>query len=188
MKIILASQSLFRKRAFDILGLQCETLPSAFDEKSIRANDPHELARRLSESKAMTVGEKHVDAIIVAADLFIVMNHKIYEKPKDLNEAFHMLKSFSGKELEIISGIAVFNSKTQKMLSTSTTCRAKFRELGDDEIKDYISRYPVLKFAAAFDGDGLLRFAECINGSLNFLTGLPVDKLIDFLREQGVKV
>ncbi len=188
MQIILASQSLFRKKSLDILGLECQTIPSNFDEKSVKDDNPHERARKLSEAKAKSVGELNPDAIIVAGDLFVVMDHKIYEKPVDEKEAVNMLKDFSGKELEIISGLAVFNSKTGKMLSTSKTCNVKFRELTEHEIKDYVSRYPVVKFSAAFDGDGMLRFAERIDGSYNFATGLPMPELIQFLRQHDVKV
>jgi len=168
------------------LGLKYETIPSHFDEKTIRDDNPHELACKLSEAKAREVGKEH-EGIIIAADLFVVMNHKIYEKPKDADDAFNMLKSFSGNELEIIAGLAVFNSKTDKMLSTSQTCKVKFRELIDDEIKDYISRYPVLKCSASFENDGFQRFAESIHGNYT-QTGIPMNKLILFLREHGVKV
>jgi len=188
MRLILASQSLLRKRAFDILGLKCETIPSNFDESLIKDENPHQRTKKLAEAKALTVGSKHPDSIVVAGDLFAVMDHKVYEKPKDLKEAERMLKAFSGKEHEVISGIAVYNSKTKKMLSTSKTCKVKFRVINSFEIKDYISRYPVLRFAAAFDGDGLLRFAERIDGSYNFATGLPMPELILFLRQNGVKV
>jgi len=188
MEIILASESQARQKAMRILGLDYKTVPSKIDENSIRDDNPHEMARKLAEAKARAVAEKHTNNIIIAADLFVVMNHKIYEKPKSEQEAFDMLKSFSGKESEIIAGLAVLNSKTKKMLSTSSTCNVKFRELLDEEIKEYISRYPVLKFAGAYDGDGLARFAASIHGSYNFLTGLSMNELILFLREQGVKV
>jgi len=46
----------------------------------------------------------------------------------------------------------------------------------------------VLNCAGAFEGDGVLRFAERISGSCNFLTGIPVSRLIVFLREQGVEI
>ncbi len=188
MKIILASQSKFRKKALDILGLEYETIPSNFDEQSIRDGNPKELARKLSEAKAREIGQSEKDAIIIAADLFVVFNNKIYEKPKDEKKAFEMLKSFSGNIFEIITGLAVYNSQTNKMLSTVETCLVKFRELLDDEINDYISRYPVLKCSAAFEGDGLLRFAEHIEGKYTFRTALPVNELVLFLRENGLKV
>jgi predicted house-cleaning NTP pyrophosphatase (Maf/HAM1 superfamily) len=99
-----------------------------------------------------------------------------------------MLKSFSGHTFEIIAGLAVFNGATQNLLSTSEVCKVRFRELTDFEINDYVSKYPVMKFAGAFDADGLLRFADYIEGNYNFKAGLPVNKLILFLRENGITV
>jgi predicted house-cleaning NTP pyrophosphatase (Maf/HAM1 superfamily) len=64
----------------------------------------------------------------------------------------------------------------------------RFRELMEREIRDYVMRYPVLQFAGAFEGDGVLRFAESVSGSFNFMTGVPVSRLAVFLREQGVAV
>ena len=188
MRIILASESKFRKKALEILGLKYETQPSDLDEKSIRDSDPYKLAKKLSEAKAKDVGNKESGSIIIAGDLFIVFNDKIYEKPADEKEAFDMLKSFSGNKSDIICGVAVYNSKSKKMLSSAEKSTVKFRKLKDYEIKDYISRYPVLKLSAAFEGDGLLRFAESIEGKYPFLAGLPLNELILFLRENGLKV
>jgi len=41
----------------------------------------------------------------------------------------------------------------------------------------------VLSYAGAFESDVVLRFAERISGSHNFITALPVSV---FVREQGV--
>ncbi len=188
MKIILASQSSFRKKALDILGLKYETMPSDFDEKSIRDKNPFKLAKKLSEAKSKEIGRKEKEAIIISGDLFVVFNDKVYEKPNDENEAFEMLKSFSGNKINIIAGVAVYNSKTKEMLSTSEKYTVKFRKLLDYEIKDYISRYPVLRCSASFEGDGLLRFAESVEGRYPFLTGFPLNELILFLRKNGLKV
>lgn len=46
------------------------------------------------------------------------------------------------------------------MLSTVETSEIRFRQLVEREIRDYVSRYPVLRFAGAFEGDGVLRFAD----------------------------
>jgi predicted house-cleaning NTP pyrophosphatase (Maf/HAM1 superfamily) len=46
----------------------------------------------------------------------------------------------------------------------------------------------VLACAGAFESDAGLLFAERIAGSYNFVTALPVSRLILFLREQGVAV
>jgi hypothetical protein len=40
----------------------------------------------------------------------------------------------------------------------------------------------------SFEAEGVLRFAEEISGSYNFITALPVNRLILFLRDQGVDI
>jgi len=74
------------------------------------------------------------------------------------------------------------------MLSTVETSQIKFRRLEDHEVHDYVSRYPVLRDAGAFEGEGVLRFADSVAGSYNFITALPVSRLAVFLREQGIEV
>jgi predicted house-cleaning NTP pyrophosphatase (Maf/HAM1 superfamily) len=80
------------------------------------------------------------------------------------------------------------HADTRKMLSTVETLEIKFRSLLEREIVDYVRRHPVLQYAGAFDGDGVLRFAESLSGSCNIFTALPVSKLAVFLRDQGVDV
>ena len=48
---------------------------------------------------------------------------------------------------------------------------------------DYVSGYPVLRYAGAFEGEGVLRFADSVSGSYNFITALPVSRLAVFLSE-----
>jgi predicted house-cleaning NTP pyrophosphatase (Maf/HAM1 superfamily) len=74
------------------------------------------------------------------------------------------------------------------MLSTVESSDISFRQLVESEIQEYINKYPVLSFAGAFEGDAVLRFAERISGSYNFVTALPVSRLIAFLRAQGVNI
>jgi len=188
MRIILASQSPYRQHALDVLGLDYETIPSHVDESAIRHDNPGELAQLLSNAKAEKVAEENPNSLIIGADLFVVHNNKILEKPHDEAEAKEMLLSLSANTFEIVTGLVVYNAATKKLLSSADVCRVRFRELSDFEIDDYIKRFPVVNFAAAFESDGLLRFAEHIEGSYNFRTAIPVDKLVLFLRENGVEV
>jgi predicted house-cleaning NTP pyrophosphatase (Maf/HAM1 superfamily) len=66
--------------------------------------------------------------------------------------------------------------------------RASFRHLLEREIQAYISMYSVLSYGGAFESDAVLRFAERISGSYNFVTALPVSRLIVFLRAQGMEI
>lgn len=188
MTIILASRSPFRQHALDVLGLTYRIIASDIDESAIRHEDPHELARLLSKAKAQKIGDQNPDSLVVAADLFVVHDGEIIEKPRDEKQAYERLRSFSGRSFEIVTGLAVYNSHTKNMLATSESCQVTFRELSDFEINDYISRYPVVNFAGAFEADGLLRFAEHVEGNYNFRAAIPVNKLIFFIRENGINV
>jgi len=172
----------------DVLGLKYEVIPSNIDESAIKHENPNELAQLLSKAKARKVGEENPDSIIISADLFVVHNNKIIEKPRDEDHAKEMLRSFSGNTFEIVTGLAVYNSKTADLLSASEVCKVRFRDLSDSEINDYVSRFPAVKCAGAFESDGLLRFAEYIEGNYNFRTAIPVNKLILFLRKNGINV
>jgi septum formation protein len=188
VKLVLASESQSRKRALDILGLTYEIHPSSIDEKSIRDPNPAALTKKLAETKAMHVAESFKDAVVVAGDAVVAKNGRIFEKPRNEDEAAEFLHELSGSAFHFVTSLAVIRSDTKKMLSTVETSEIRFRDLSDREIRNYISSYPVLRFAGAFEGDGVLRFAESVSGSYNFVTALPVSRLAVFLREQGVNV
>ncbi len=94
-----------------------------------------------------------------------------------------MLKALSGNKHTFITGLAVYDSQTGKMRSRASTCNIYFRSLSDDEIKDYCNRYPVLTFAGSLEIDGVIRFSEKIEGNCNFVTAMPLQHLVQFLRE-----
>ena len=188
MRIVLASESASRRRALDILGLKYEVRPSHIDEKAIREPEPQRLARKLSEAKARKVAESVHDAIIVAGDAVVAMAGRIYEKPVDTAEAIKFLGSFSGKAVEFVTAITVMNSKAASLLTAVQRSEIVFRKLLASEIANYVRRYEVTRFAGAFDGDGVIRFADRVSGSFNFATGLALNDLVTLLRRQGVDV
>lgn len=188
MKIVLASESPFRKRALDMLGLAYEVCPSRVDEKAIRDHSPTELTRKLAEEKARKVASEHPDAVVVSGDAVAAKDGRIYEKPRSLEEAAQFLRELSGSEFQFVTALAVMHAQTQKMLSTVETSTISFRPLIESEIQEYVRKYSVLSYAGAFESDAVLFFADRISGSYNFVTALPVSRLIVFLREQGINV
>jgi septum formation protein len=188
MKIVLASESRARKRAMDILGISYEVSPSGIDEKLIRDSDPAALTKKLAEAKAWKVASTFPDAVVVSGDAVVAKDGKIFEKPRDNEEAAEFLRELSDSKFQFVTSLIVLRSDTRKMLSAVETSEIRFRPLIHREIHDYVSRYPVRKFAGAFEGDGVLRFADSVSGSYNFMTSIPVSRLAVFLREHGVEV
>jgi septum formation protein len=188
MRIVLASESQFRRRALDLLRIPYETCPSQLDEKSIRDDNPAELTRKLAEAKAHKVACQYSDAVVVSGDAVAAKDGRIFEKPRSKREAAQFLKELSGNQFQFVTALSVLHSLTGKMLTAVESSDILFRRLIDREIEDYIARYDVLSYAGAFESDAVLRFAERISGSYNFVTALPVSRLIVFLRAQGVEV
>jgi septum formation protein len=188
LRLVLASESPFRKRALDVIGIPYETRPSRIDEKSIRDDDPAQLTRKLAEAKAHKIAEECPDAVIVSGDAVAAKGKKIYEKPRDKAEAAKFLREFSGSKFSFVTAIAVLNTKTRRMLSTVESSDIFFRPLLDREIEQYVKKYDVLNYAGAFENDAVMLFADRIAGSYNLGTALPPSRLIVLLREQGVDV
>jgi predicted house-cleaning NTP pyrophosphatase (Maf/HAM1 superfamily) len=103
-------------------------------------------------------------------------------------KAAQFLRELSGSEFQFVTALTVIHSRTRKMLSTVETSDISFRQLVKPEIQAYIREYAVLNFAGAFESDAVLRFADRISGSYNFVTALPVSRLIVFLRDQGIDI
>jgi MAF protein len=188
MRIVLASESPFRKRAMDLIGLPYETRPSRIDEKAIRDDDPARLTLKLAQVKAHEVAKECPDALIVSGNAVAAKGRKIFEKPRDKREAAEFLKEFSGSQFQFVTSIAVLNTRTKKLLSAVETLDIFFRPLLEREIERYIDKYDVLNYAGALENDAVLLFADRIAGSYNLGTALPPSRLIVLLREQGVEV
>jgi septum formation protein len=188
LKIVLASESPFRRRAMDMVGVPYETRPANIDEKAIRDEDPAALTRKLAEAKAWKVAGECPDAVIVSGDAVAAKDGKIYEKPVDLNEAAKFLAEFSGNEFQFVTSLAVLHAPRRKMLSAVEISNITFRALKNSEIQEYVRKYSVLNYAGAFESDAVLKFGEHVSGAVNIGTELPINRLIGLLREQGVEV
>ena len=187
--VVLASSSLSRRLALDLLGLEYEIASPGIDEKAIRHDDPSELTRLLSEAKALAIGESRTDScVVVAGDAVVALGSQILEKPADMAEAFSMLSAYSGRTVSFVTGLATYHTTTRQMYSTVAHSDLKFRTILETEVRAYMKSYPVLSFAGAFEGDAVFRFVERVEGSPNFRTAMPVSQLAVLLRKQGVTV
>ncbi|MFB6290313.1 MAG: nucleoside triphosphate pyrophosphatase [Candidatus Bipolaricaulia bacterium] len=187
MNVILASRSKFRRQALELLNIDYEVKPSEIDEKSLGHSNPKVLARKLAEAKAEDVGRQLAGkSLVIGGDLFVLFRGNIYEKPETEKEATEMLQTFSGKGVKIISGVSVFNTETNESESELGQAEIVFRDISEKEIERYVSNYPVLDLAGGFEKEGVLKFSREVHGDLSFLTGLPLNKLIQMLKRNDL--
>src|SRR5271155_1674732 len=134
MKIVLASESLSRRKAMDILGIPYEVHPSEIDEKSIRDSDPAALTKKLAEAKGWKVASVFEDAVVVSGDAVVAKNGRIFEKPRSQDEAVEFLHDLSGSAFQFVTSLAVVRFNTGKMLSAVESSQIRFRPLIESEI------------------------------------------------------
>lgn len=183
-RIILASQSKQRFNLLKAVFSEIEVEPADLDEQAVPFSNQDDKAEQIALAKAKKVAKNHADAIVVAADTFCYLQGRILEKPKTLNEAGEMLRFQSGQEIEVLTGYAFLDTKSNLHKSGCEKVMVKMRHLSDSEIEKYITTEPVSTWSAAFSPayDSGMALIESIKGNLTaFSHGLPINLLIDFL-------
>ena len=190
MRVILASKSPRRKRLLNELGLNFKVVPSHADESVIEEENPAELARKLAMLKAASVarGMKREHAIVIGADTVVLLDNEILDKPANRKQAMGMLEKLSGREHKVYTGICVINTKTGNVYSDIQKARVRFRKLTAREISGYANSDSVMDWAGAYAIQSFPTIIGSIDGSLTNVIGLPVEKLIPLLRENGVDI
>ncbi len=178
MRIILATKSERRKELFKKICKEFEVIESNFDEDKVEEKEPVRYAIFCAIGKAKDVGEKNPDAIVIGADTVVYLNGEIIGKPKNYEEAKEILKKISGTKHKVITGIAIYKKDENKLLTDYEISYVKFKELGEEEIEEYLKTGDFLDKAGAYGiqniGD---KFVETFEGDFDNIVGLPVEKL-----------
>jgi septum formation protein len=187
--IILASASPRRKELLQKIGLRFEVEPGNGDEEIDSALEPHELVRRISVKKALSVAARYKNAIIIAADTIGIINHKILGKPHTADEACKMLQEISGKAHLVITGFTVLDTATNKSVSRTVDTQVFIKNLTESEINAYVSTDEPLDKAGAYAIQGLGSvIVERIDGDYYNVMGLPLYALSQVLQEFGINI
>lgn len=182
--IILASSSPRRKELLKRYNLDFEIIASQIEERVLPYEEPVQVVMTLAFQKADDIAKRiNKDAIVIAADTVVYLD-SILGKPKDEEDAFHMLGSLSGKEHFVITGLALIDTSIGKKIVDYETTKVKFRELTPEKIRSYISTGEYKDKAGAYGiqgyGDILV---EYIIGPYSNVVGLPIAKLDKLLEK-----
>lgn len=132
--------------------------------------------------KAEFVSKQFPDSIVIAADTVVALDDQILGKPKDLQEAHNMLRSLSGREHEVLTGVSIRGPQTSH--DFVETSEVEFKELTEELIQSYFSKCYPLDKAGAYNIDeyGDLIIEE-ISGSYTNIMGLPDKTLYGYLKK-----
>lgn len=155
--------------------------------------DPPEAAKKLAERKAGAVVQEILAdqdfsgmVIVLGADTMVVKDGQIFGKPKNLSDAKHMLRNLSGATHQVLTAVSVWMVAAPEPEKVSLgfrtfvdTSHVTFHQLTDDQIADYLRKGESFDKAGAYaiQGEGA-KLVEGVEGSLDTVIGLPVERLL----------
>ena len=185
MRIILASASPRRVELLRSLGLEFEIVPSDAVECDEHPVSPRDLALHNAQLKARDVAAKRPDAWVIGADTIVVLAGQVYGKPRDLEEARHMLRNLSGRSHCVVTGVCLI-AGVERSFAVETW--VQFRDLAEADVERYIAAVNTLDKAGAYAIQEGPPIVATIDGSFSNVVGMPLERLVIELRECGVIV
>ena len=169
--LVLASRSPRRRAILEQLGVEFRVEVPEVEELS--EGEPRELVLENALRKARAVeGER-----VLGVDTAVVLDAGAFGKPRDAAEAERFLRALSGREHEVMSGVAIREAGNEA--SAVAVTRVRFRELDERTIDWYLSRGEWGDCAGgyAIQGKGAALVEE-IEGDYWNVVGLPVPLLL----------
>ena len=182
-RLVLASASPRRTWILGQLGIPHLVDPAHIDEAAVRIDDPRDLVLHLAREKAVETSRRHPGCIVLGADTVVYLSPRILGKPSDPAEARDMLRSLSGKEHVVWTGVHLAMDGSA-LRGIPVPSRVRFRRLSDEEISAYVETGDPLDKAGSYGIQGAgLGLVESIDGCFYGVAGLPVAATIELLRD-----
>ena len=173
----------------ELLGLEFSVVESGYDEDKIKTDDPVELVEELALQKALEVGKKYDDALIIGGDTTVYVKGELVGKPIDKKDAERIIRLLSGTTHLVITGVAVVNSLTGDSVVGHEEGWVRFREITNEEIEKYVDSDVWRGFAGGYAIQGAAApFVSEQTGSLSAIIGFPITLVTDLLEQMGVGV
>lgn len=189
-RLILASTSIYRQELLRRFGYPFEVAAPATDEAPLLDEPPVATALRLSELKAKAVATQYPDALIIGSDQVAHHGNTVFGKPGNHDRAVLQLKQLSGKTVDFVSGLCVYDSVIDRAETRAVVTRVRFRELSDQTIENYLRKEQPYNCAGSAKSEGLgialIAAMECDDPTA--LVGLPLIALCDLLQLHGLNL
>jgi septum formation protein len=188
LRLVLASTSPRRRQLLRAAGFSFQVRPSRYHEGT--AHWPAgSFAKRSALAKAREVAEQtHGPAVVVAADTVVVQGRRVFGKPKSRAQARAMLNALSGRDHEVLTGVAVIRRPDRKMIAWVERTRVRMRLIGEAELNAYLASGEWQDKAGAYGIQGRAgAFVMAVRGCYFNVVGLPLGRLAEVLGRWGVR-
>jgi septum formation protein len=187
-QFILASGSPRRTELLTEAGIPHRVVVSKVTENEDPKSDPHDLVLHNARIKAEAVAKLYPQALVLGADTTVELGNRVLNKPADLNESREMLRSLSGRQHTVHTGVCLICKELNINECHDVTAWVRFKLLDDDVITRYQKLTNTLDKAGAY---GIQQGKEIIIDSyqepISTIMGLPIEFILKRLKELGLE-
>lgn len=180
--LILASASPRRLALLTEAGFPVEVDPSGIDEAEPPAGtDPFLYVSELAYRKAATVARRRRQGLVLGADTTCAVDGEILNKPVDRADAERMIRLQEGKQVEVLTGLVLFDAAVGRWIGAVETTLVTVRPLSDAERNEHLDSGRWEGKAGAYGVQDDDPFVTVVSGSWSNVVGLPLERLGDLL-------
>ena len=187
MKIYLASKSPRRRELLHQMGVEFELLSIDLPEV-IEPNETIErYSKRITREKLTAAWDKMTkDELtmlpVLCADTEVVLDGHILGKPQNYQDAFAMLKSYSGRSHQVITSVGIQYLNYQNIVMNITN--VYFAAISDAEIHHYLATGDYKDKAGSYGIQSYIAQFICkIEGCFYSVMGLPLNTVRELLMD-----
>lgn len=182
---ILASSSPRRSHLLEAYGYTFSVMPSRAEERTANSENVRDRVlenARLKGTEVMArLGALPPDPgrchIVLAADTLVAMDHKVFGKPRDLDQAHRFLEELGGKTHVVLTGVFLHLLEASISHAFVEETRVTLRVLPREERCRLFQRVSPLDKAAAYGYQDAPDIVSDLQGSRTNVFGLPMKRL-----------
>lgn len=176
---ILASSSARRQQLLRSIGLEftCVSADVSEYKTPITGKGPCWVAEKNAYLKAQCVANLYPNSYVIGSDTIVVFNQTVFNKPRDMHEAYQMLSQLSGNTHQVITAISIICRKDSFEKIFLETTEVTFDSLNPDFIKRYLNTISPLDKSGAYAIQHPLSntFAHFDKSGFSNIMGFPIE-------------
>lgn len=176
MKIILGSESIWRRQIMRQIVPDFEVMVSGIDEKQYRHSSPQAMTMMLARAKSEALRPLIKEpAVLITSDQVVVCNGVIREKPVDADQARRFLRSYRAYSAVCVTSVMAYNTETGCNPAVTDRATVWFKDLTDEAIEHFIAEKIIFSCAGGFAAGhpSFEPYMERIEGTIESVMGLP---------------
>jgi septum formation protein len=185
-RLILASASPRRRELLERMGLSFDVFPTDVAETESIEAGPDGMVAFNAALKADFLQEKFPNSLMLGSDTTVAHQGIALGKPKNHNEANLMLQQLSGNTHTVFTAVSLRWLAESFTLDFVERSEVTFKPLNEKTIRHYHHLVNPLDKAGAYGiQEGRELIIDSVDGSVENVMGLPIQKLFKVFKEQA---